>query len=301
MSDFSKPTQTKGYAALTKGGPIVPFTFERRAMGPRDVVIEIKYAGICHSDIHAARGEWGPNGIFPMVPGHEIGGKVVAVGGKVTKARVGDAAGVGCMVDSCRSCKKCIVGDEQYCLEGGVFTYNGTHKFRHCEEYNEQGGALTYGGYSKRIVVDENYVLIIPPSLDLAGATPLMCAGITVYSPMMYYGLRTNMRFGVVGLGGLGHMAVKFGVAFGNHTTVISRGTSKRESSLNDLKADAFLDSTNAEEMAVSKHDLLPAQLHTFINCIHIFFFRPTLASSTSSFPRCLLTSTLTPTSTCSA
>ena len=156
------------------------------------------------------------------------------------------------MVDSCRSCKKCIVGDEQYCLEGGVFTYNGTHKFRHCEEYNEQGGTPTYGGYSKRVVVDENYVLIIPSTLDLAGATPLMCAGITVYSPMMRFGLRTNMRFGVVGLGGLGHMAVKFGVAFGNHTTVISRGTSKRESSLNDLKADAFLDSTNAEEMAVS-------------------------------------------------
>jgi uncharacterized zinc-type alcohol dehydrogenase-like protein len=259
MSDFSKPTEVKGYAAMTANGPMQPYTFQRRAMGPRDVVIDIQFAGICHSDIHSVRGEWGPNGIFPMVPGHEIGGKVVAVGKKVQKAKVGDSAGVGCLVDSCRSCKRCVMGDEQYCQEGFVLTYGDKFKHPHCEEYNEDGGATTYGGYSKRIIVDESFVLIVPSTLDLAGATPLMCAGITVYSPMMRFGLRSNMKFGVVGLGGLGHMAVKFGVAFGCHTTVISRGISKREGAINDLKADAFIDSKNEEEMkaAAGKFDFI--------------------------------------------
>ena len=264
MSEFSKPSQVKGYAAMTVGGPIVPYSFERRAMGPKDVVIDIQYAGICHSDIHKVRGEWGPHGIFPMVPGHEIGGVVVAVGAKVTKAKVGDSAGVGCMVDSCRSCKTCLFGEEQYCSEGVVLTYSGRYKFRHCEEFNEQGGGVTQGGYSKRIVVDENYLLIIPKNISLAAATPLLCAGITVYSPMMKFGLRSNMKFGVVGMGGLGHVAVKFGVAFGNHTTVISRGTSKKQSSLKGLGADAFIDSTNAEEMKVSSLTSL------ILKCVHL-------------------------------
>lgn len=175
----------------------------------------------------------------------------MCVGPKVSKIQVGDSAGVGCMVDSCRSCRKCILGDEQYCLTGMVGTYNSKAKYTHCAEYNEQGGAVTQGGYSKRIVVDEDFVLKVPNNIDLAGATPLMCAGITVYSPMMKFGLRSNQRFGVVGLGGLGHMAAKFGVAFGCHTTIISRGTSKKEGALCDLKVDNYIDSTNADEMKV--------------------------------------------------
>lgn len=179
------------------------------------------------------------------MPGHEIGGVIVAVGANVTGHAVGDHAGVGCMVDSCRTCKQCRKGSEQYCSSGCVFTYNAVHK------YNIENGERTYGGYSKHIVVDKSFVLNIPKSLDLAGATPLLCAGITVYSPMLHFGLRPNMKFGVVGLGGLGHMAVKFGVAFGCHTTVISRGDSKKEGALNELHASAFLNSKSAEEMQV--------------------------------------------------
>jgi uncharacterized zinc-type alcohol dehydrogenase-like protein len=250
MSDFTSPTECKAYAALTPSAKFEPFSVTRRACGPKDVVIEIKFAGICHSDIHQVREEWG-KAIFPMVPGHEIGGVVVAVGPEVRGIRVGEHAGIGCLVDSCRDCKKCKLGDEQYCLEGGVFTYNSKFKYPHCLEYNNDGGNNTYGGYSKHIVVDEAYVLKVPKNLDLAGATPLMCAGITVYSPMKRFGLRPEMKFGVVGLGGLGHMAAKFGVAFECHTTVISRGTAKKESSLNDLKVHAYLDSKNEEEMKV--------------------------------------------------
>lgn len=250
MSDFSTPTECEGFAAMAPHAPLQPFTFTRRACGPTDVVVEIRYAGICHSDIHQVREEWG-KGIFPMVPGHEIGGTVVAVGSAVKRLKVGDTAGVGCMVDSCRSCESCKMGDEQYCFTGMVETYNARFKYKHCAEYNEDGGAPAYGGYSKHIVVDEAFALIIPSTLDLAAATPLLCAGITVYSPMMHFGLRSNQRFGVIGLGGLGHMAAKFGVAFGCHTTIISRGIAKKNSSLNDLKVDNYIDSTNVEEMKV--------------------------------------------------
>lgn len=211
-----------------------------------DVVIEIKYAGICHSDIHQVREEWG-KAMFPMVPGHEIGGVVVAVGANVKDMAVGEHAGVGCFVDSCRNCRNCRQGKEQYCLSGYVGTYNS--KYKYCIEC----GNNTYGGYSKHIVVDRAFALKIPNSLDLAAATPLLCAGITVYSPMMHFGLRSNMKFGVVGLGGLGHMAAKFGVAFGCHTTVISRGMSKRDSSINELKVHDFIDSTNTEQMAANR------------------------------------------------
>jgi uncharacterized zinc-type alcohol dehydrogenase-like protein len=283
MSDFTSPTECKAYAALTPSAKFEPFSVTRRACGPKDVVIEIKFAGICHSDIHQVREEWG-KAIFPMVPGHEIGGVVVAVGPEVRGIRVGEHAGIGCLVDSCRDCKKCKLGDEQYCLEGGVFTYNSKFKYPHCLEYNNDGGNNTYGGYSKHIVVDEAYVLKVPKNLDLAGATPLMCAGITVYSPMKRVGLRPAMKLGVGGLGGVGHKAAQFcvfnprcwgwgarglllwvgggggglvhwadffGVAFECHTTVISRGTAKKESSLNDLKVHAYLDSKNEEEMKV--------------------------------------------------
>lgn len=242
MSNFAASTECKAYAAPAASASFEPMTISRRACGDEDVVVDIKWAGICHSDIHQVREEWGP-AIFPMVPGHEIGGVVVAVGSKVSKLKVGDHAGVGCMVDSCRHCRYCKAGEEQYCKTGMVGTYNSTHK------YAVECGTNTYGGYSQRIVVDEAFALNIPKNLDLAGATPLLCAGITVYSPMMFYGLRPYHKFGVVGLGGLGHMAVKFGVAMGNHTRVISRGTAKKESSLNELKAHGFVNSKSEEEM----------------------------------------------------
>eukprot|EP00490_Sorites_sp_Unknown_P018131 CAMPEP_0114692876 /NCGR_PEP_ID=MMETSP0191-20121206/68413_1 /TAXON_ID=126664 /ORGANISM="Sorites sp." /LENGTH=189 /DNA_ID=CAMNT_0001985791 /DNA_START=50 /DNA_END=616 /DNA_ORIENTATION=+ len=186
----------KCIAAMTGGAPLVQHTVDRRAVGKKDVKINIKFAGICHSDIHQAREEWG-KGIFPMVPGHEIAGEVVAVGDGVTKYKIGDKVGVGCMVDSCRGCPSCKAGDENYCHSGPVMTYNGRAKYSHCEEHNEEGGAPTYGGYSEQIVVDENYVLKIPDGMDLAGAAPLLCAGITVYSPFMYYGLKPGMKLAV--------------------------------------------------------------------------------------------------------
>ena len=185
-----------------------------------------------------------------MVPGHEIGGIVTSVGSKVTTLKVGDTVGVGCMVDSCRSCKNCAKGDENYCFEGSVFTYNGQHKFKHCVEYNEEGGTATQGGYSQYVVVNYRFVLKIPTSIDLAAATPLLCAGVTVWSPIKFFGLKPEHKFAVIGLGGLGHMAVKFGVALGCHTTVVSRGEGKKASALGDLKASDFLDSTNPDAMA---------------------------------------------------
>jgi uncharacterized zinc-type alcohol dehydrogenase-like protein len=244
------PFSTRAYAALVAAGPLVPHTIERRAPTASDVHIEIKFAGICHTDIHLARQEWGP-AIFPMVPGHEIGGVVVAVGSAVTKFAVGDRVGVGCMVDSCRKCRNCHRGEEQYCSNGRVGTYNSREKHPHCPGYNHQGGehTPTYGGYSKDIVVDESFVLRIPDNLDLAAATPLLCAGITVFSPMAHFGLAPTMRMAVAGLGGLGHMAVKLGVAWGCHVTVISRGSGKREEALTKLGAHAFLDATDAGAM----------------------------------------------------
>lgn len=232
---------------MTAGGRVAPYEITRRACGPNDIVIEIRYAGICHSDIHTVRDEWGKSE-YPCVPGHEIAGPIVAVGADVKGFAVGDLGGVGCMVDSCRGCISCRNGSEQYCYESPVWTYNS--KMR----YAVETGASTYGGYSRHIVVDAAFALKIPPNLDLAAATPLMCAGITVYSPMIHFGLQPHMKFAVAGLGGLGHVAVKFGRAFGCHTTVISRGTSKRETALNSLGADAYIDSTSDEQFKVGAH-----------------------------------------------
>lgn len=217
-------------------------------------MIDIKYAGICHSDIHQARDEWADqwgNNSFPLVPGHEIVGEVVAVGSNVTSFKVGDRAGVGCMVDSCRTCTSCGHGEEQYCATGFIGTYGAKFRYEHCAEYGVEG-AYTQGGYSQKIVVDKRFALHVPESIPYHTAAPLLCAGITVYSPLKFYGLQPHHRFGVAGIGGLGHMAAKFGVAFGCHTTVISRGTNKRESALNDLKAHAYIDSSNAAEMAAN-------------------------------------------------
>jgi len=238
---------TKAIAALSSKAALVPHKIDRRALGAADVGIEIKWAGICHSDIHQAREEWGP-AIFPMVPGHEISGVVSRVGPDVTKFKVGDHVGVGCFVDSCRKCDYCKAGDDQYCGQGGVQTYNSKFKFGHTSE----DGQPTYGGYSQYIVVDENYACRIPSNLDLAGAAPLLCAGITTYSPLMHFGLKANHTLGVAGLGGLGHMAVKFGVALGAKVVVFSRSESKKEEALKGLGATSFVDTTNAAQTAAA-------------------------------------------------
>ena len=208
--------QTHGYAAPAPNAPLAPFTFERRALRPNDVGIEIKFCGICHSDIHQARDEWGES-IFPMVPGHEIAGVVTDVGSSVTKFKAGDRVGVGCMVDSCRDCEACSRGLEQYCANK-TLTYNDTDK----------DGTPTYGGYSNRIVVDENFVLRIPDALPLDKAAPLLCAGITTYSPLRHWNAGPGKNVAIVGMGGLGHMAVQIAHALGADVTVLSQTLSKQ-------------------------------------------------------------------------
>ncbi|MCA9457377.1 MAG: NAD(P)-dependent alcohol dehydrogenase [Nitrospiraceae bacterium] len=208
---------TQAYAALQAGAVLEPFSFDRRPVGSNDVLIKILFCGVCHSDIHQARDEWGGS-IFPMVPGHEVVGTVIRVGADVKKVREGETVGVGCFVDSCRTCSSCTRGVEQYCETGMILTYNGLDK----------DGRPTYGGYSSEIVVHESYVLKIPHSLSPAGAAPLLCAGITTYSPLRQWGVGKGHRLAVVGLGGLGHMAVKFGKAFGAEVTVLSRTDMKR-------------------------------------------------------------------------
>ena len=210
---------TRGYATPGPTSRLEPFNFERREVGAHDVLIEIQYCGVCHSDIHQARDEWG-DAIFPMVPGHEIVGHVARVGADVTRFREGDLAGVGCFVDSCRACRSCGEGEEQFCERHLVSTYNGT-------EMDEQ--TPTYGGYSSQIVVDENYTLRISPDLPLANVAPLLCAGITTYAPLRQYNVGQGQRAGVVGLGGLGHMAVKLAVSMGAEVTVFSTSPAKEQ------------------------------------------------------------------------
>ena len=210
---------TRGYATKGPTSILEPFSFERRDPGPHDVLIEILYCGICHSDIHQARDEWGGS-IFPMVPGHEIVGRVTRVGSAVKRFKVGELAGVGTIVDSCRVCASCKAGLEQYCEVHVVWTYNGTEK-------DEK--TPTYGGYSSQIVVDENYTLKISPKLPLANVAPLLCAGITTYSPLRHFEVGPGQRVGVVGLGGLGHMAVKLAASMGAEVTVFSTSKTKEQ------------------------------------------------------------------------
>jgi len=213
---------TPAYAAESAKAPLGPFSIQRREPGPRDVLIEILYCGVCHSDIHQARGEWG-DAMFPMVPGHEIVGRVAKVGAEVQRWQVGDTVGVGCFVDSCRHCEACEAGEEQYCHEGLTATYNA----------RERGTqAPTYGGYSRRITVDQDYVLRVPEGIPLERAAPLLCAGITTYSPLKHFGLKPGDALAVVGLGGLGHMAVKIGAAMGARVTVLSHSPGKQEDAL---------------------------------------------------------------------
>jgi len=216
------------YAAPAPKAPLERTTIERRAVGAHDVLIDIKFAGICHSDIHQVREGWG-EGIFPMVPGHEIAGVVTEVGAEVTRFAVGDRVGVGCMVDSCRECEYCLQGLEQYCQNGNTMTYNGL----------DRNGEITYGGYSQAVVVDENFAVRIPEALPLDVAAPLLCAGITVYSPLRKWNAGPGKKVAVVGLGGLGHMGVKIAAALGAEVTVLSQSLRKKDDGLK-LGADDY-------------------------------------------------------------
>lgn len=226
-------TSTPAYAVLAAGKALVPHTIERREPGPLDVAIDVFFCGVCHSDVHQARDEWG-GARFPMVPGHEIIGRVAAVGERVTKLKVGDLAGVGCLVDSCRACDPCQRDLEQFCKAGPALTYNSTEMDRKTP---------TFGGYSRRIVVAERFVLVVPDGLDPAAAAPLLCAGITTYSPLRQYGVGKGHKVAVVGLGGLGHMAVKLAASMGAEVTVLSSSSGK----------DADARRLGAHEFAVTK------------------------------------------------
>lgn len=229
-------TKAKGYAALTPTSDLGLWNFERREVGPNDVQFDIDYCGVCHSDLHQIRNDWFP-GIFPMVPGHEIVGRVVKVGNAVTKFKAGDLAAVGCLVDSCRTCENCKDGLEQYCTRGSVPTYNGKGK----------DGLPTYGGYSSTIVTHEDFVLHVSDKLNPAAVAPLLCAGITTYSPLRHWKVGKGHRLAVLGLGGLGHMAVKFGVAFGAEVTVLSTSPAK-ERDARALGAHKFVVTTESAQ-----------------------------------------------------
>ena len=233
-------TQAHGYAATAPTTPLAPFTFERRTPGPLDVALDVLHCGVCHSDLHTARNEW-QNTVYPSVPGHEIVGRVTAVGDLVSKFKVGDLVGVGCMVDSCQHCTPCADGLEQYCENGFTGTYNGP----------EQGtGANTYGGYSDHMVVRESFVLRIShDEASLAAVAPLLCAGITTYSPLRQWGVGPGHKVGIVGLGGLGHMGVKIAAAMGAHVVLFTTSPGTRDDALR-LGAMEVVVSKNADEMA---------------------------------------------------
>ena len=259
--------KAKALAALSATSPLEPFELERREPNEHDVLIEIAYCGVCHSDIHQARGEWG-NSVFPMVPGHEIVGRVLSVGRKVTRYAVGDLVGVGCIVDTCRSCRSCEQGTEQYCSGHVSFTYNGTEQDRETP---------TQGGYSSHIVVDENYVVRVSPKLALEAVAPLLCAGITTYSPLRHWRIGKGHKVAVLGLGGLGHMAVKFAAAFGADVTVISTSTNK-EADAKRLGAKHFLLLTDSDQVSAASEkfdfilDTVSAQhdLNTILSMIKL-------------------------------
>ncbi|MEO6522837.1 MAG: NAD(P)-dependent alcohol dehydrogenase [Mucilaginibacter sp.] len=233
---------TKAYAAQSPTTDLAPWSFERRDVGPHDVQLDIQFCGVCHSDLHQIKNDWFP-GIFPMVPGHEIVGRVVAVGSHVTKFKVGDLAGTGCMVDSCRVCENCKQDLEQYCLNGSSQTYNGLEQDKKTP---------TYGGYSNNIVVNEDFVLHVSDKLDPAAVAPLLCAGITTYSPLRHWKVGKGHKLAVLGLGGLGHMGVKFGVAFGADVTVLSTSPSKEEDA-KKLGAHHFVVTSDPEQMKAAR------------------------------------------------
>ncbi|HYY56148.1 MAG TPA: NAD(P)-dependent alcohol dehydrogenase [Pyrinomonadaceae bacterium] len=257
--------QTRGYATAGPTAKLEPFSFERREPGAHDVLIEILYCGVCHSDIHQARNEWG-NSTYPMVPGHEIVGRVKRVGPRVTRFEESDLAGVGCFVDSCRVCGNCKDGEEQYCENHLVATYNGTER---------DESTPTYGGYSSQIVVDEGYTLRIPPDLPLAEVAPLLCAGITTYSPLKHFNVREGQRVGVVGLGGLGHMGVKLAASMGAEVTVFSTSREKEEDA-RKLGAHNFVVTKDAQNLVplAARFDFIldtvsaPHDLNMYLNLL---------------------------------
>jgi uncharacterized zinc-type alcohol dehydrogenase-like protein len=231
--------KTVGYAAHSSDAHMVPYHFERRDLRANDVAIEILFSGICHSDLHTVNGDWGPQP-YPLVPGHEIVGRVLEVGPEVKSYKVGDHVGVGCMVDSCQACDQCDHGEEQYCRNGMTPTYGAKDRI---------SGEITQGGYSKHIVVREEFVLRIPEGLDMSRAAPILCAGITTFSPLRTWNIGEGSRVGVIGLGGLGHMAVKLAVAMGAEVTVLSR-SSKKEAEAKELGAKGILASSDEDAMA---------------------------------------------------
>jgi uncharacterized zinc-type alcohol dehydrogenase-like protein len=240
--------KTRAYAAMSAGSPLVPFSFDRRDVGDHDVALKVSYSGICHSDIHQVAEEWGP-AIFPMVPGHEIAGIVTSVGTKVTKFKVGESIGIGVFIDSCRTCSSCEAGLQQYCLKGMIGTYNGMEA---------DGKTVAMGGYSDVFVINEDYALKIPSNLDLQGVAPLLCAGITLYSPIKHWKTGPGMQVAVMGLGGLGHMGVKFAVAMGAEVTVLSHSPKKQADAL-AMGAHSFIDTSNPDNFKAieRKFDLI--------------------------------------------
>lgn len=229
---------SKGYAAQNAQSPLAPYTFSRREPGATEIAVEILYCGVCHTDLHMVRNEWGQS-IYPMVPGHEIVGRVTGVGSAVKKFKAGDVAAIGVIVDSCRKCVPCGRGDEHYCLEGPTLTYAATDRV---------DGSITMGGYSNNYVVDERFAHTVPANLDLAGVAPLLCAGITTYSPLRHWKVGPGMKVGIIGLGGLGHMALKFAHSFGAHTVQLTTSPKKVEDAKR-LGADEVVISKDAEQM----------------------------------------------------
>ena len=277
--------QSKGYAAQTPETDLAVWEFERREVGAHDVQIEILFCGVCHSDLHQIKNEWFP-GVFPMVPGHEIVGKVIKVGNQVKKFKLGDLAGVGCLVDSCQVCENCKDGLEQYCLDGNTQTYNNKGR----------DGVPTYGGYANNIVVREEFVLHISDKLPLAATAPLLCAGITTYSPLRHWKVGKGHKLAVLGLGGLGHMGVKFGVAFGAEVTVLSTSPSK-EAAAKELGAHHFVVTSDPEQVkaVIGTFDFIldtvsaPHDMNMYLSLLktngtHICVGVPTEAMSVQAF-----------------
>lgn len=238
----TKAVATRGYATHNKEAKFEPFEFTRREVGPNDVLIDIEYCGICHSDIHQAKNEWEATmpTRYPLVPGHEIVGRVAQIGSEVSKFKVGDVAGIGCFIDSCRECPSCVAGLQQFCVKQAAFTYNGTEMDR---------VTPTYGGYSNKYVIDENYALKVKATGELAGVAPLLCAGITTYSPLKRFNVGPGQKVGIVGLGGLGHMGVKIAVAMGAEVTIFSTSPSK-EADAKALGAHHFVVTRDPADLA---------------------------------------------------
>ena len=258
---------TQAYAAQNPTSGLAPFSFDRRELRADDVAIDIDYCGVCHTDIHFVENDWGLTQ-YPVVPGHEIIGRVTAVGPEVEGFKVGDTVGVGCMVDSCRSCSACQSGLEQYCLEGMTGTYNGEDRY---------DGSITYGGYSTKVVVSDRFVVKVPEKLDPASAAPLLCAGITTYSPLRHFGVEKGHRVGVIGMGGLGHMGVKFAKALGAEVTIFTRSESKVAEAKKQGADHVIISTDKAQMKAAGEHfdfllDTVPVQhdLNPYLSCLKV-------------------------------